>query len=309
MGPKLAIIFNPVGGSAKKGNVGLLKELLSAGGRDVSMFATTAEPGSAKKLALEALKQERNLIMVGGDWTVCQGAEALYEWEQLTGVRRKMAVVPGGTGNLFIDSFGAAVRSVERFVQLLDQGKMQPVDLIELTYKDKDGVEQKRKSIVGTGLGKISDAISDADPKHKRVFGKLTYVAGVTLACLSPSGNDLELLMPDQTVVVKDSLVLFALNVTPPSMPAISPDCDASDGLLEVVALSGTGFGQVLHSASCLAFGRPESSPGYRKFRTSELTIRSQEALRPNIDGDPSEAIKELNFKVLHRAIDVVLCQ
>jgi diacylglycerol kinase (ATP) len=306
MGPKLAIIYKPVG-SAKKGDVDKLETLLRQGGRDVRLFATTAEPDSAKKLALAAAEQGRDLIGVGGDGSVRMIAEAIYDWEQRTKVRRQMAIVPGGTGNIFINSFGP-VPPIERFVQMVNSGKPRSIDLIRLRYKDG----RERISIVGVGLGKISDAISDADPSHKKIFGTLAYAAGVTWACLSPGSDSFELAMPDQTVTVPNTLALFGLNVTPPSMPAISPDCNPSDGKLELVTVSGANLVDVVQTASSLALGQPDGSPHYQKFQVEEVTIRSttpNTQLRPNIDGDPGDATEVLNLKVLHGAVDVVVGQ
>ena len=43
---KVAIVFNPVGGSANKGTIKKLQQLLSIDSPEVSLFPTTAEPGS-----------------------------------------------------------------------------------------------------------------------------------------------------------------------------------------------------------------------------------------------------------------------
>jgi len=76
-------------------------------------------------------------------------------------------------------------------------GRPQPVDLIEIEYTDVDGAVHNRLCVAGVGFGKLSDAISDATPFYKRIFGKLVYVARVASACLTPGADAFELTTQD----------------------------------------------------------------------------------------------------------------
>lgn len=294
---KIAIVFNPVGGSANKGTIHKLQQLLSQGGRQVSLFPTTAEPGSATSLAAQAVREGYDLVIAsGGDGTVCQVTEAL----QNTGIA--MAVFPGGTGNVFARSF-YAVPSPEDFAAMVNSGQPQAVDLIEIEYTDVHGALHKRLCIAGIGLGKLSDAISDAKPFFKRIFGKLVYVARISKACLLPGANKFELETAEGSQKM-DALAVFILNVLPPAMSMLSRGCNASDGRLDVVVLPGSHAGHALSNILSLAFGRPSRRP---PMRTKELTIRCDTPIRPNIDGDPSEATTCVRMRAKEAAVNVVL--
>lgn len=302
MNPKrIAIVFNPVGGSAKSGTVNRLQERLKTRCATVELFATTAEPGSGTQLAAQAVREGYDLVIAnGGDGTACQVAEALI------GTNVAMAVFPGGTGNLFARSF-YAVPTVEQFVDMIFAGQPQPLDMVRMQYTDIDGRDHDRLFMVAMGLGKISDAISDADPKWKRIFGTLTYAYRVAKASLAPNGGKFQITCNGATREFH-AIAVFGLNVAPPTMSMLSRGCNASDGLLDLAIISGRGFRHVLTTAFCLMRGRPDNSAQFARFRTNDVTIRSTVALRPNIDGDPSPATKELRMRVEPAAVQVLVC-
>lgn len=299
----IALIYNPAGGSANIEVVMQLKNALS--GHRVELLATSPEPDSAFNLTRAALLRDNDLVVaVGGDGTACQVASALiYEEGKLCSI--PMAVFPAGTGNLFARSFFPRPTAAD-FAALILHGEPQCIDMVAVEYTDLNRVQHKQYCLVGMGLGKVSDAISGASPVHKRIFGKLVYVARVSLACVLPGAGQFELQSLDGQIVTNAAAV-FALNVTPPSLGMIARGCNASDGLLDVALFEGANFRQMGNIASCLAFGRPERSPHYRTLRTSELIIKSQKTMLPNIDGDPGCETREVKLRVVPQAVRMVL--
>lgn len=297
---RIAVVFNPKGGSASQNRVNELAGHFLTRGIKVGFHATTPEPGSATKLARKAAEEGADLVIAfGGDGTACQVAEALR------GGNVPMAVFPGGTGNLFARAFYSEPTPAQ-FAQMVLNGRPQPVDMVSASYKDLSGVGHNRLFMVGFGLGKVSDAISTASPVFKRIFGRLVYVLKVTLACLWPSSRVFELnaLGSDRS---ETAAALFALNVTPPAMATLSRGCNASDGLIDVVIFRASNAWQLTGVAAWLALGKPERSKHYNRFRTSELTIRCSKPMLPNIDGDPGHPTKEITLKVEPGAVRMVL--
>ena len=76
---------------------------------------------------------------------------------------------------------------------------------------------------------------------------------------------------------------------------------------MDVVVFRAKNAFQLVGVAACLAFGKPESSSFYRRFRTSQLTVRSNRAMLPNIDGDPGAWTNEIKLTVLPGAVRMVL--
>lgn len=296
---KATIVFNPKGGTANVNSVTKLAQILRAAGVEVTVVHTTAEPGSATKLARQAALDGTNVVIpFGGDGTVRAVAEGLI------GTEAVLAVYPGGTGNLFARSFYANP-TVDQFAQMVLNGASQQVDMVKLVYADAQGQEHTQYQLVALGLGKISDAISEASPVFKRWFGKLTYAVRMFRACLSPNALRFRLTTKDK-VVDNDAAVVFVLNVTPPMMSALSRGANASDGLLDVVVINGVNTWQLIKFAAAMSFGKPENSKHYYRFRTDEVTIESSGPVIPNIDGDsgkPTQSLRVTNVKGAIKAI------
>jgi diacylglycerol kinase family enzyme len=297
---KVAIVFNPKGGSASRSKVDALTQQLRSRGIEVSLIATTREPGSAAAHARKAAAHGAELVIaVGGDGTACQVATGLR------GTSVPMAVFPGGTGNLFARSF-YCLPTIEQFVEMILSGEPQPVDMVRAEYKDMEGKPQQRLFMVGFGIGKVSDAISQASPFFKRLFGQLVYVLRVAIACIWPSSRRFQINLHGAQMA-EVAAAVFALNVTPPAMNMLARGCNASDGLIDVVIFRAKSFLGLVAASFWLAIGKPERSRHYRRFRTSELTIQCAKPMRPNIDGDPDAESCEIKLTVEPGAVRMIL--
>ena len=297
---KIAIVYNPKGGSASTRKVEQLAGHFVTQGVEVQFSPTTAEPGSARSLARQAVDAGVDLVVAfGGDGTAEQVAEGVI------GTDVAMAIYPGGTGNLFARSFYSDP-TPERFASMVINGTPQKVDMIRADYTDVGGKAHSQLFLVGFGLGKLSDAISGASPVFKRIFGRLVYVLRVAIACLWPSSRRFELETPEGRLSAT-AAAIFALNVVPPAMTAVSRGCSASDGLMDVVMFEARNFWHLVGVAFCLAFQRPEQSRFYKRFRSKQLTISCHKPRLPNIDGDPGFKTKEVRLTVVPGAVQMVL--
>jgi len=299
---RVAVIFNPKGGSAKTGLIDRLKAELAALGITLVQYTTTAAPGSARDLASQAAAEGADLVIAcGGDGTVCQVAEGLME----SGI--PMAVLPAGTGNLFARAFNSQP-DVTKFVELIASGRPQPLDMMLLTYNDQEGKPHEQLYLVAVGLGKISDAISFASAKWKQRLGKLVYVWRVLKACLSPNPVTYRFITDDgATETTARASAVFAINTVPPSMATLSRGCNASDGLLDVVAMRATGFFSLLNFSLRMASGRPDQSPHYLRMRAKKVRIETNRPVCPNIDGDPGHLTQAMEICTLPQAVKVIV--
>ena len=303
---RVAVIYNPNSGSAKSGLITQLCAQITAEGGIPVLYTTTPAPGSARDLAAQAAAEGAVLVIAcGGDGTVCQVAEGLME----SGV--PMAVLPAGTGNLFARAFNAQP-DLDKFVALIKSGQPQPIDMMLLSYKDVDGKPHEQLYLVAVGLGKISDAISFASAKWKKRLGKLVYVWRVLKACLNPNPVTYRFIADNGagTSTSESSAkaaAVFALNTVPPSMATLSRGCNASDGLLDVVAMRATGFFSLLNFSLRMATGRPDLSPHYLRLRAKKVRIETSRPVCPNIDGDPGHMTQVMEISTLPQAVKVIV--
>lgn len=293
----VAVIFNPKGGSANGRTLESLVSSLVARGVHVACTPTTAEPNSARFLAYKAVDAGVDLVIAfGGDGTARQVAEGVH------GTQAAMAVFPGGTGNLFAQNFMSPPPPAE-FAAMLLNGEPQPVDLVAF-----DTDQGKGTFLVGLGFGPLSDAISDANPKWKRIFGRLVYLVNVVRKSFRPRGVTATFTAANgQTVTNVPVAAAFALNVVPHTMPFLSRGCTPNDGLLDLVVVKGRYFHQLVGCGACLTAMRPERSRHYQRVRSKELLIKTNRPVTLNVDGDPGPTTSEVRLTVLPGAVKMIL--
>lgn len=310
---RVAVIFNPVGGSAKSGTIDKLVVALQKRGLSVVKLTTTPAPKSASELALSAVRDHKVdlVIACGGDGTVCQSAEGLMQSEPDVSRRTPMAVFPAGTGNLFARAF-YAVPDPEKFAAMIMVGQPQAVDMVELTSVDAQGQSHRQLYVVASGFGKLSDAISYASPRIKRLLGKSAYAIGILKASLSPNPITYTITCGDggetgeKPVSVKASAV-FALNALPPSMGALSRGCNASDGLIDLVAFRSANFFALSRLSFKMLSGRPDLHADYFRTRSSRIRIETSSPVTPNIDGDPGVLTQRMELVSIPGACRIIV--
>lgn len=295
---RIALVFNPKGGSARQN---VARELAgSFSGVEVLATPTTAEPGSATVLTRNAVQSGVDaVIAMGGDGTACQVAEGLM------GTDVPMSIFPQGTGNLFARAFFAGLAPAS-FASMILSGVPQPIDMIRLRYKDVSGQEHRRMFMVALGVGKLSDAVSFTSQRMKRTFGRAAYSVRVAAAGLNPKPQRFTLTAGDRLIQQRASTIMV-LNVVPGQFSFMSPGCCASDGLMDVGVMTAGNCWQMTKLAVWSLLRMPERSGHYHRFRAPELTIESTEPVNPNIDGDPSHFTSKLHMSVVPSAVRMVL--
>lgn len=297
---KVAIVFNPKGGSAKKHALARLTSILRALGIVVTSHETTPEFNSAFTLASAATQNGTDLLIaVGGDGTVRSVAQAAAAHNC------NVAIFPGGTGNLFARNFYSAP-TAERFAQMILDGTPQPVDLIRYEGTDIEGRAFSGNSLVGMDFGCLSEAICGADPVWKRRFGRLVYVYRVGKAALSPKRVNAQFSTGEKRFSA-DVSAAYMLNVAPNMVSAISRGCSPCDGMLDLVLLKGASFGQLLSSGFWAFVGAPERCRHYARYRMPSVNIEMEQPVQLDIDGDPGPITRQVNLSVLPGAVRIIL--
>lgn len=298
---RIALIFNPTGGSARSGKIAALVQALSERNLSCEQLTTTAAPGSARDLALAAGSQGGIdlVIACGGDGTVCQVAEGLslaQAGQKEQGMLMPMAVFPSGTGNLFARAF-YAVPDPQLFADMICRSEPQSIDMIEIksaatSASDSEPTSTTQRYIVAGGFGRLSDAIALADPKWKRWFGSLAYAWGMLKASFNPQPVKYHITArqsPTQGTPMQmdyTAAALFALNTLPPQMMGLSRGCNASDGFMDLVLLKANTFGRLSRLSYRFMCGRADLSKDYVRIRCGWARIETSRPVIPNIDGD-----------------------
>jgi diacylglycerol kinase family enzyme len=282
--------------------------------------AETAHRGHARQLAAQARADGVDVVVtLGGDGTVNEAANGLLDGGP-GGSGPALAVVPGGSTNVFARALGRSRDPVEAIGEILDSlraGRVRPVSLGSASALTADGWTEPRWFAFAAGMGFDADVISRVEAQRargRRSSGALYVRAAVNAFLL---GRDrrrppMTLTLPGQPPV--DGLFLTLVsNVSPWSYlgaRAIDPNPDASlDGGLDVFAMGRVGAVRMLHHVRQTMADRPDARGRgvHRWHDLAELELTSSRPQGWQLDGDHLGNATGLRVRSAPEALRVVV--
>jgi diacylglycerol kinase (ATP) len=272
----LRMIVNPNAGK-KRGALAAEQaaSLLRAAGKEVEMVLTE-EAGHAVTLAAQIDSSEvEGVIAVGGDGTLFEVINGLFQREE--SVVLPVGQIPVGTGNSFIKDLG--IESIEDAVEKILNENLRRVDLGKFSCSDGT---YYFVNILGAGF--VSNVASRAT-KYKKL-GAFSYVLGVLgeLAALKASPLRIDI---DGETYEREAIFVEICNsrLTGGNM-IMSPDSILDDGLLDVVIVSKVTRRKLLRLFPTLFKGTHVHNESVEVVRGKHITVESTELLGLNIDGE-----------------------
>ncbi|MCZ2823920.1 MULTISPECIES: diacylglycerol/lipid kinase family protein [unclassified Modestobacter] len=288
-------------------------------------LAETAHRGHARELAAQAAADGVDVVVtLGGDGTVNEAANGLLTAGP--GPRVPMlAVVPGGSTNVFARALGRSRDPVEATGEILDSLRAGRTRLISLGTASAltgeegttEGWTTPRWFVFAAGMGYDADVISRVEAQRaqgRRSTGSLYIGAGVNAFLL---GRDrrrppMTLDLPGEPPV--DGLFLALVsNVSPWTYLGarpIDPSPDASfDTGLDVFAMGRVGVVRMLHHLRQTMAARPDARGRgvHRWHDLGELTLTSTRPQGWQLDGDHLGTATGLRVRSVPEALRVVV--
>ncbi len=254
---RFRVLVNPAAGSGRAGR--RLVELEAALGARAVPFdvARTERPGHATELARRARADGvEALIVVGGDGTLNEVAQAYVSADGRAEPGPALALVPGGTGGDFRKTLGlgdAVAPAVERL--LASKGRPLDLGLLRVTSDDGELVTRAFLNIASFGIGGLTDRIVNESPKW--MGGRLAFFTG-TLRAMFRYRNQPVRVLVDGAPFLEGPIVNVALangRYFGGGMH-IAPEAELGDGQLDVVALGDLGPRALLGLTRRLYAGR-----------------------------------------------------
>lgn len=259
----------------------------------------TERPGHATDLAKEVGDHYDVVIGAGGDGTINEVLNGL------AGTRRKMAIIPWGTGNVFALEMNFP-RTVAGVCRMIRRGESLLLDTASCNG---------RRFLLMCGAGFDAYSLKQLEGLDvKRTAGKLAYLVGGMRAFGRYSYPEMEVELPDG----RRELCRYALVSNTSrygSYFTISPGANPVDGLLDLFLFNESGRLSLLRLAFRVflsAFGlntlrRP--SPFLSKiatYRVEALRLTSSGTAFAQLDGEFSGALP-IEVRVDPRSVDCVL--
>ena len=273
------LITNPAAARTQPETVTAVIDVMRRGGWEVDVQATGG-PGDARRFAREAVDQRFDAVAVfGGDGTTMQAASSLV------GTDVKLALIPGGTGNLLAGNLrvpGSPARAAATMVG----GVSRRIDLGRL-----DCQGETHYFAVACGAGFDARVMIETSTEDKHRWGMGAYVATIFRLFDQLKSASHIITVDGQEFEAKAALVIVAncAEVVPPFIKfrrGISPE----DGMLDVVVVRADSMGDsVLAVWDLLRYGTEEpTSAGYVGYiRGRSIHVESTPVQPVQLDGDP----------------------
>ncbi|MCF3138550.1 diacylglycerol kinase family lipid kinase [Paenarthrobacter sp. AR 02] len=290
---KVAVILNPVKNNADVARQAIIDACELAGWDAPRFYETTVEdPGYGQ--SRQALADRADVILAcGGDGTVRVVAECLAHKNVA------MGLIPVGTGNLLARNVDLDVTDMEGCIQTALFGHQRYIDTATMAISNSiTGHASTHTFLVIAGMGLDAEVVGDTREDLKKTVGWLAYTeAGVRH--LPGRRKRVSITMDDEPEQArKIRSVLFANCGLIPGGIDFIPQAMIDDGMLDIVVMSPrSAFGWIAMYTKIL-FKHKHNLPMMNFYRSGKVTIRSQEPMATQLDGDPSGEATKVTVQV-----------
>lgn len=260
----------------------------------------TERAGEATELAMEARRQDLEAVfVVGGDGTINEVINGLAEGSVA------LAVLPGGTANIWAKELGLPTRSPLHWMPLVDSvkalvpGRIRYIDL---------GRANGRYFLQWTGLGLDAEVTYAMEPRTRgqRRLGALAYIVSGIVTAANMVGTRTRIWIDDDHIYRRSILIVISNSQLYGGVVRIATDARLDDGLLDVNVFSGTGPASVVRTVAGVLTGLHGRDPRHSFYRARTIRIESDKPMPLHVDGEPF-GTTPLVCEVVPRALPVLI--
>jgi diacylglycerol kinase (ATP) len=310
MPPRTRLIVNPRAGAGRAGQH--LEELRAAVARRLpgAEIVLTEAQGHGRHLAREAAQDGIGLLVaVGGDGTIHEIVDGLFDGDRAISDSLVLGIVPAGTGSDLRRSLELP-EDRDDALGVLVSGRDRPVDVVHVTLQTREGPRVERYINVA-GFGANGEVVRHANQMDKRLGGRVTFFRASLKTSLSYSPAELALRWIDadgrqQTWQGRAASVFLANGHYCGGGMWVGKGGQMDDGLIEVTVLPPDGTTTQVVQARRLYDGSLGQWPGARRMQVRELEARpvSGAPVQLDLDGENPGQLPAI-FRVLPRALRI----
>lgn len=230
------------------------------------------------------------VVAVGGDGTVNTTAQGLIGSETVLGV------MPTGSGNGFARNVGIPLR-LERALEMLKSPQIVKIDV---------GQVGDRIFLVTCGIG--WEAVIASIFEGSKIRGVLPYATTAISTFLQYEPQEIFIeAEPGGWTYRGRPMLLSIANMKEYGVGVtISPEANASDGLLDICMIPRHDLLTAMKYTPEMFRQRTDSIPGYLRRLATSIVIRRQIAGNIHIDGTPVDGGEEIRIDILPKALNIV---
>ena len=275
------VILNPASNSGRAARLRKVIERALLGGR--GELALTSGPGDATRLAADAARAGRPVVVVGGDGAIHEAAGGVVG----AGAHVPFGVVPAGSGNDFALHVARAPLDPLKALDLALSAPIEPVDV---------GMVNGEYFVNALSVGLDANVAAYAE-RHKRLglSGKPLYMTSALTVLLLHYDQ-----CPALTVQYDDAapqhqvfaLVAMSLGPTYGGGFLINPGASPTDGYFDMCMLSKPPLLRALRLLPAVEHGKHIGEPETRIVRCQRVTLESERPVNAQLDGELTQATR-----------------
>lgn len=229
----------------------------------------------------------RNLIAIGGDGTVHEVANGILMQQEVPSTEVRMGVIPVGTGNDWIRTFGIP-KDYEAAIDILAKGKEFVQDVARATFVGRNGEPESRYcvNVSGAGLDAFVN-LKVCQMKDKGKNGKMSYMMGLAKSVLEYRSCRTAVRVDGENeakgLIMSVSVGIGQYNGS--GMLQL-PESKADDGLLDVTVIETMSVPRILTVVGRLFDGKIYSVKRVHNYKGRTIEIASDEVKEVEVDGE-----------------------
>jgi|SRR5579883_2086201 len=290
------ILLNP---AANRGKMELHRSLVRSkidGEPKRYEYRETTRPGEITERAMQAARENRPVIIVGGDGSLHEAANGILA----SGTRVPLGIVPAGSGNDYACNTLKLPRDPAVAVERAFNGRLVDADA---------GCVNGHYFVNSCSIGLDADIAVTVGwmKKYPLMSGKRLYTLSAVLQLVLGYHRCPWLtfrLDGEQGSEVERQYMLMAITVGPTYGAGfrINPTADYADGLLDVCTIDWTPLPRALKLLPVVQRGEHANLPEVTFYRTQTVSIQSRQAVNIQMDGETTQ-VSRLNAHVLPGAL------
>ncbi len=297
------VIINPTSGNGKSKKY--ISKIINTLNKEKINFqySITEYANHEFKITQEQIKKGfKKFISVGGDGTLHNIINGIFNQTIIATSEIKIAVVPVGTGNDWVKNYGIS-KNIRKSIAIIKQENTKTQDIGKITYT-KDNSIVYFNNLAGIGFdGHVVNAINN----YKKL-GSLAYLFGVFTGFSTYKSKQLKIELNGLEIKVKSLMTLIGLCKYSGGGMQLTHNSNPNDGLFDITIIKDLSLRVVLLNILKLFNGKIINHSKVDTFKTNEISISILDNSLIYIQAD-GELLDTGNFKItlLPKAIQVVI--
>jgi YegS/Rv2252/BmrU family lipid kinase len=278
-----------------------IQQLLTARNVDFS-FAFTQQSKEEIQLVDAAVKQGfRNIVAVGGDGTLHHVVNGILRQRYVKSSEIKLGVIPLGTGNDWIKTYGIP-NSIAFSIEILLENytTFQDVGVIETS----DGTKEYYNNLAGIGYdGYVVNKL-----KALKRLGSIAYLISGLQGLLFYKKSNYTLKIEGKTLNEKCLMILFGIGQYSGGGMQMTKDVNPNDGLLDITIAKNFSFFDLVFNLPKLYNGQIVDHKKVATYKVKSIEITENNLKLSWIEADGELIGKgSLKVSILPSAIQILV--